>query len=192
MLTESACNFSSRLTIRLGFASVPGKGKSKHVILFIPSVIRHSLRDIATEGKQNFAWLCTGDLICRKHASPHLVCLRRLPRRLCRQGAHAYTSIDHVDSRARYCRLDYRRRRDSPVLSAQCRGQISSRRINCIHHWSDFSFVHLAQVQAATAPRINLVRRDCRVRRRVIRHRKIDLDQFDSRLELRSLALSEL
>jgi hypothetical protein len=95
-----------------------------------------------------------GGLICRKHASPHLVHFRRLHRGLCGQGAHAYASIDHVDSRARYCRLDYRRRRDSPILSAKCRGQISSRRINCFNRWGGSRFVHLAQVQAATASRI--------------------------------------
>ena len=95
-----------------------------------------------------------GDLICRRHASPDLVHFRRLHRGLCGQGAHAYASIDHVDSRARYCRLDYRRRRDSPILSAKCRGQISSRRINCFNRWGGSRFVHLAQVQAATASRI--------------------------------------
>ena len=89
-----------------------------------------------------------------KYASPHLVYLRRLPRGMCGQGPHAYASIDHVDSRARYCRLDHWRCRDSPVLSAQCRGQISSWRINCIHPWSNSRFVHLAQVQIAIASRI--------------------------------------
>ena len=87
----------------------------------------------------------------KKYASPHLVYLRRLPRGLRGQGAHAYASIDHVDSRARYCRLDYRRRGDSSVLSAWRRRQISSRGSNCFNRWGDFGFVHLAQVQTATA-----------------------------------------
>jgi hypothetical protein len=43
----------------------------------------------------------------KKYASPHLVYLRRLPRGMCGQGAHSYASIDHVESRARYCRLDH-------------------------------------------------------------------------------------
>ena len=87
----------------------------------------------------------------RKYASPHLVYLRRLPRGLRGQGAHAYASIDHVDSRARYCGLDYRRRGHSSVLSAWRRGQIPSWRSNCFNRWGDFGFVHLAQVQAPTA-----------------------------------------
>jgi hypothetical protein len=80
----------------------------------------------------------------KKYASPHLVYLRRLPRGLRGQSAHAYASIDHVDSRARYCRLDYRRRGDSSVLSAWRRRQISSRGSNCVNRWGDFGFVHLA------------------------------------------------
>ena len=90
----------------------------------------------------------------KKYASPHLVYLRRLSRGLRGQGAHAYASIDHVDSRARYYRLDHRRRRNPPVLSAKCRRQISSRRINCFNRWGDSSFVRLAQVQTAAPSRI--------------------------------------
>src|SRR5207253_6447002 len=110
----------------------------------------------------------------------------------------------------RYCRLDYRRCRDSPVLSAQRRGQISSRRINCIHPWSDSRFVHLAQVQIAIASRIEPqgtgrfpIRRaydGSRPREATASQEEaviscgaqIDLDRFDFRLGLRSLALSEL
>src|SRR4029077_8966777 len=81
----------------------------------------------------------------KKYASPHLVYLRRLPRGLRGQGAHAYASIDHMDSGTRYCRLDHRRCRDSSVLPAQRRRQISSRGSNCFNRWGDFGFVHLAQ-----------------------------------------------
>jgi hypothetical protein len=87
----------------------------------------------------------------KKYASPHLVYLRRLPRGLRGQGAHAYASIDHMDSGPRYCRLDHRRRRDSSVLPAQCGRQISSRRIDCFNRWGASRFVHLAQVQTSTA-----------------------------------------
>jgi hypothetical protein len=109
-----------------------------------------------------------------KHASSHLVSLCWLPRGLCCQGAHAYASIDHLDGRAWHCRLAYRRRCNAPVLPAQRRREISPRRINCINHWSDFGFVHLAQVQVATAPRISPVGSELsllavpRARRRVI------------------------
>src|SRR5439155_502163 len=147
--------------------------------------------------------------VTTQNASPHLVSLRRLSRRLCRQGAHAYASIDHVDGRARYCRLDHWRCRDPPVLSAQRRGQISSRRNNCIHHWSDSRFVHLAQVQTAIATRIerqgttaSWPSHRCRLPpsrgygepwEAVIPCKaQIDLYRFDFRLGLRSLALSEL
>ena len=135
-----------------------------------------------------------GDLICRKHASPHLVHFRRLHRGLCGQGAHAYASIDHMDSRARYCRLDYRRRRDALILSAKCRGQISSRRINCFNRWGGSRFVHLAQVQTAAPSRITprTFLGAPGGRGLPIFLGEIDLDQFDSRLGMRSLALSEL
>jgi hypothetical protein len=143
----------------------------------------------------------------KKYASPHLVYLRRLPRGLRGQGAHAYASIDHVDSRARYCRLDYRRRGDSSVLSAWRGRQISSRWSNCFNRWGDFGFVHLAQVQTTTATGITSLiwnqfsrgRDGPPGRQRTFPRRalpifqgKIDLDQFDSRFGLRSLALSEL
>jgi hypothetical protein len=94
----------------------------------------------------------------KKYASPHLVYLRRLPRGMCGQGAHAYASIDHVDSRARYYRLNYRRRGHSSVLSAWRRRQISSRRSHCFNRWGDFGFVHLAQVQAAIAAGVESAR----------------------------------
>src|SRR4029077_12378243 len=90
----------------------------------------------------------------KKYASPHLVYLRRLPRGLRGQGAHAYASIDHMDSGARYCRLDHRRRGDSSVLSAWRRRQISSRRIDCFNRWGASRFVLLAKFQTAPATRI--------------------------------------
>ena len=118
----------------------------------------------------SFAWLSTGNFAIagvdfqnakvrrKKYASPHLVYLRRLPRGMRGQGAYAYASIDHLDSRARYCRLDHRRRRNPPVLSAKCRRQISSGRINCFNRWGDSNFVRLAQVQTAAPSRIESAR----------------------------------
>ena len=147
----------------------------------------------------------------KKYASPHLVYLRRLPRGMCGQGPHAYASIDHVDSRARYCRLDHWRRCNPPVLSAKRRRQISSRRVNCFNRRGASSFVRLAQVQTAAPTRITnrlpLMISVVGTDRRAVRARssarpavapypifmgEIDLDRFDFRLELRSLALSKL
>ena len=114
----------------------------------------------------SFAWLPIGNFAIagvdfqiakvrrKKYASPHLVYLRWLHRGMRGQGAHAFASIDHLDSRAWYSRLDHRRRRNPPVLSAKCRRQISSRRINCFNRWGDSSLIHLAQVQTAAPSRI--------------------------------------
>ena len=162
MMIESLCKLFLEFGNSLGLCIDAAQGKSKRVFFysFIPSssvirhpssVIRHPsfvirFRSLPPNRSKVLRGSGQGDLICRKHASPHLVHFRRLHRGLCGQGAHAYASIDHLDSRARYCRLDYRRRRDSPILSAKCRGQISSRRINCFNRWGGSRFVHLAQV----------------------------------------------
>ena len=151
---------ATHATEKLQLSNTPG-------LTLTPAHTRNVITLDSGKPLESFAWLCSNssdiatsefrgivEVTRKKYASPHLVYLRRLPRGLRRQGAHAYASIDHVDGRARYCRLDYRRRRDSSVLSAWCRRQISSRGINCIHHWGDSGFVRLAQVQTATATRI--------------------------------------
>ena len=188
-------------------------------------MIRASLVIWRSDFVISFAWLPIGNFAIagvdfqiakvrrKKYASPHLVYLRWLHRGMRGQGAHAFASIDHLDSRAWYSRLDHRRRRNPPVLSAKCRRQISSRRINCFNRWGDSSLIHLAQVQTAAPSRItnrfgteiSVVRTDRRtflgapLPRRVGYGRslpifisEIDLDQFDSRLGLRSLALSKM
>ena len=57
------------------------------------------------------------------HASSYLVCHCRVPRGLCRESAYAYTFVDHMDSGAWNCRLDYRRSGNASVLSTKRRGR---------------------------------------------------------------------
>jgi hypothetical protein len=94
------------------------------------------------------------DLQGGNNASSYLVHHRRFHRGLCRQGAHAYASVDHVDSGARHCRLNHRRCRDSSIFTAKRRRPISSRRLSGFHTGSDCSSIRLAQVQAANTSRV--------------------------------------
>lgn len=91
-----------------------------------------------------------------KYAASYLVCHCWFSCRLCRQGALAYASVNHVDHRARDCRLDHRRGRNASVLPAKRGRPISSRGDNRLHPWSDSGSLSLAQVQAATASRIEI------------------------------------
>src|SRR5437660_834206 len=58
-------------------------------------------------------------LIGRNYASSYLVHHCRFSCRLRRESTTAYTSVDHMDSRARYCRLNYRRSSHAFVLPAE-------------------------------------------------------------------------
>src|SRR6266496_3362899 len=150
----------------------------------------------------------------RKHASSHLVYHHRFHCGLRRQGAPAYASVDHVDNRAWYRWINYRRRGNPSIFPAKCRRPLPSRGTNRFHSWSDCSFVRLAQVQAATTSRVVRITLSrppeaisfkngrarppgapTSVRGRLgdpsLPRRQIDLDRFDSRLESRSLAPPE-
>src|SRR2546430_4688473 len=72
------------------------------------------------------------------HASSYLVCHCRVPRGLCRESAYAYTFVDHMDSGAWNCRLDYRRSGNAFVFSTKPMRPISSRRFNLFNPRADF------------------------------------------------------
>src|SRR5206468_3564422 len=93
------------------------------------------------------------------HASSYLVYHCRVPRGLCRESAYAYTFVDHMDSGAWNCRLDYRRSGNASVLSTKRRGPISSRRFNRFHPRGDFSPLSLAQVPPASTAHVTKRRR---------------------------------
>jgi hypothetical protein len=63
-------------------------------------------------------------------------------------------SVNHVDNRAWYRRLNCWRRGDSSIFPAKCRRPLPSRGTNRFHSWSDCSFVRLAQIQAANTSRV--------------------------------------
>jgi len=73
-----------------------------------------------------------------------------------RESTTAYASVDHMDSRARYCRLDYRRSSDAFVLPAKRWGPISPRWVNCFHTRRNLGPFSLAQVQIARTTRVKL------------------------------------
>ena len=93
------------------------------------------------------------------HASSYLVCHCRVPRGLCRESAYAYTFVDHMDSGAWNCRLDYRRSGNASVLSTKRRRPISSRRFNRFNPRGDFSPLSLAQVPPASTARLDVNKR---------------------------------
>src|SRR5206468_12683650 len=102
-------------------------------------------------------------LIGRNYASSYLVYHCRFPCGLCRESAYAYAFVDHVDSGARHCRLEYWRSCNPSLLSAERWRPISSRRHNRFNSRSDFSPLSLAQVQTANTTRVKLDQRILRL-----------------------------
>jgi hypothetical protein len=94
-------------------------------------------------------------LIRRNYASSYLVCHYRFRCGLYRESVDAYASIDHMDSGAWHCRLDYRRGSNASVLSAKRWRPISSGWRNRFHSRSSLGALSLAQVSVANTARIN-------------------------------------